>query len=152
MSKQLRSKKSTVANTVATFNEIQTLPQPTESLDERELDYFNRIVQSREVTTWSPHDLALATDLALTQVQYLDAMHAVKTQGRTMLNDRGTPVVNPETGALNQLSGAVRAFTATLGLSASQRGVAGAKQTSRNQAEQQARAVIARASEDDLLA
>jgi phage terminase small subunit len=152
MSKQLRSKKSTVANTVATFNQIQTLPQPTESLDERELDYFNRIVQSREVTTWSPHDLALATDLALTQVQYLDAMHAVKTQGRTMLNDRGTPVVNPETGALNQLSGAVRAFTATLGLSASQRGVAGAKQTSRNQAEQQARAVIARASEDDLLA
>jgi hypothetical protein len=137
---------------VATFNQIQTLPQPTESLDERELDYFNRIVQSREVTTWSPHDLALATDLALTQVQYLDAMHAVKTQGRTMLNDRGTPVVNPETGALNQLSGAVRAFTATLGLSASQRGVAGAKQTSRNQAEQQARAVIARASEDDLLA
>ena len=152
MSKQLRSKKSTVSNTVATFNEIQTLPQPTEFLDERELSYFNRIVQSREVTTWSPHDLALATDLALTQVQYLDAMHAVKTQGRSVVNERGTQIVNPETGALNQLSGAVRAFTATLGLSASQRGVAGAKQASRNQAEQQARAVIARASEDDLLA
>jgi hypothetical protein len=46
----------------------------------------------------------------------------------------------------------VRAFTATLGLSASQRGVAGAKQTSRNQAEQLARKVIERVAEDDLLA
>jgi phage terminase small subunit len=152
MSKQERSKKSTAANMVATFNALAYLPQPTEILDERELDYFIRIVKSREVTTWSEHDLSMATNLALTQVQYLDAMHAVKTQGRTMVNERGTPVTNPETGALNQLSGAVRAFTATLGLSASQRGVAGAKQTSRNQAEQLARKVIERAAEDDLLA
>lgn len=152
MSKQERSKKSTAANMVATFNALASLPQPTETLDERELDYFIRIVKSREVTTWSEHDLSLATNLALTQVQYLDAMHAVKTQGRTIVNERGTPVTNPETGALNQLSGAVRAFTATLGLSASQRGVAGSKQASRNQAEQQARKVIERAAEDDLLA
>jgi phage terminase small subunit len=152
MSKQERSKKSTVANMVDTFKAIESMPEPTEILDERELDYFIRIVKSRELSTWSPHDLTLATDLAMCQVQYLDAMHSVKTQGRSIVNDRGTPITNPETGALNQLSSAVRSFTATLGLSASQRGVAGAKQASRNESEQQARKVIDRVSSTDLLA
>jgi hypothetical protein len=152
MAKQERSKKSTVANSVATFQAANILPDPTETLDDRELSYFHRIVKSRESSTWSDYDLALATDLAMTQVQFLDAMDCVKREGRTVRNERGTPVVNPETGALNQLSGAVRAFTATLGLSASQRGVAGTKQKGRNLAETEARKIIDRAAADDLLA
>lgn len=151
MPRAIRSKKSTVANSVATFQSANDLPAPTEDLDERELTYFVRIMKSREVSTWSEHDLTLATDLAMTQVQYLDAMAAVKRDGRTTVNERGTPVTNPETGALNQLSSSIRAFTATLGLSASQRGVSGEHQASRNKAEQAARKVIEKVSADDSL-
>ena len=151
MAEAKRGKKSTVANSIETFRSANDLPQPSEILDNREQSYFNRIITSRELSTWTDHDIALATDLAMTQVQYLDAMAEVKRVGRTVINDRGTPVVNPETGALNQLSSSVRAFTATLGLSASQRGVSGEHQKSRNQAENDARKVIQKAAADDLL-
>jgi phage terminase small subunit len=151
MARQTRSKKSTVANSVITFQSANDLPHPTEILDEREMTYFHRIIKSREISTWSDHDIAIATNLAMTQIQYLDAMKSVKEQGRTTINERGTPVINPETAALNQLSSSVRAFTAVLGLSASQRGVSGAKQTVRNQAELNARKVLERVAEDDYL-
>jgi dihydroxyacid dehydratase/phosphogluconate dehydratase len=50
------------------------------------------------------------------------------------------------------IASTIQSLTRTLGLSASQRGVAGESQAKRNQAEQVARKVIAKASEDDLLA
>jgi phage terminase small subunit len=85
------------------------------------------------------------------QLQFDGAMEAIRRDGRTTVNERGTPVANPETAALNQLAGSLRAFAAQLGLSASQRGVAGSKQSGRNQAEQVARDVIKKAAEDELI-
>jgi P27 family predicted phage terminase small subunit len=152
MAKQERSKKSTISNTVNTFQSANDLPQPTEHLDERELTYFNRVMKSREVSSWSDHDLAIATELAQSHVMYQDCITDVKENGRSILNERGTPVANPAAAMMNQLSSTVRAFSATLGLSASQRGLAGGKQDGRNKAEQFARKVIQKASEDSLLA
>jgi len=153
MARAQRMSKNSVEATALTFQSANELPEPTEPLNERELSYFHRVIRSRELATWSDHDISLATDLAMTQVQYLEAMAAVKAQGRTTLSERGTPVANPETAALSQLASSLRAFTAQLGLSASQRGVgAGAKQDVRNQAERDARKVIAKVAEDDLLA
>ena len=137
---------------VNTFQSANDLPEPSEILDEREMSYYIRVVKSREVTTWSDHDIAIATNLAMTQVQYLDAMAAIKRDGRTTINDRGTPVANPETAAMNQLSASVRAFTATLGLSASQRGMTNDSQRARSAADRQARTVIEKVKDDSLLA
>ena len=153
MAAQTRSRKSTTHNAVRTMQQAAAaLPPPSEPLDEIEQAFFDRIIRSRELDTWSEHDLALATHLAQTQRQFSEAMQVVKTEGRTTLNPRGTPVAHPEVAALNQLAGSVRSFTAQLGLSASQRGVAGQHQQSRNAAEREARAVLGRVGVESLLA
>lgn len=153
MARQERSKKSTITNMAETFRSANELPDPTEPMDERERAYFERIVRSREGSTWSDHDLSVATQLAMIQVQFFDSMESVKTMGRTIRNDRGTPVMNPESSAMASLSSAVKLLSSALGLTASQRGVAGPAQAGRNQAEQEARKIIGRAmtDHDDLI-
>lgn len=152
MSKQERSKKSTLSNTLATFQSANELPRPTVDLDDTELSYFNRVMTSREVSTWSDHDIAIATQIAQSHVLFQACVAEIKSVGLWVKNDRGTQVANPAGAMMNQLASSIRASSATLGLSASQRGVSGGKQQSRNEAEQTARKVIARAAEDDLLA
>jgi len=152
VARQERSKKSTVSNSIATFQSANEMPKAPVELSADEGKFFEMIVRSREVTTWSDWDLMLAANMAMVQVQYAEAMANIKRDGRTLINDRGTPITNPETGALNQLSSSLRAFTAQLGLAASQRGISGDKQASRNQAEVAARKVIQKAAADDLLA
>jgi phage terminase small subunit len=152
MAKQLRSKKSTISNTLETFKSANDFPDPSEILDDREMINFVRIMKSRELSTFSEVDIVLATNLAMTQTMYHDAVMSVKQIGRTVINERGTPVANPEIAAMNQLSSTVRAYCATLGLTAGQRAISGSGQKARNQAERDARGIIAKASEDDFLA
>lgn len=153
MAKQERSKKSTVTNSVKTFQSANDLPKPAIDLDDEELTYFNRVMTSREVSTWSDHDLAIATQLAQSHVLYQKCVAEIKSLGIWIYNNKGTPIANPAGAMMNQLASSIRASSATLGLSASQRGVSGGKQQNRNEAEQVARKVIERASQDnDLLA
>jgi len=151
MAKQERSKKSTVSNSVDTFRSANQLPEPPVQLSPEERQIFDKVLRSREVGTWSEWDLVVVCDMVRVQLQFDGAMEAIRRDGRTTVNERGTPVANPETAALNQLAGSLRAFAAQLGLSASQRGVAGSKQSGRNQAEQVAREVIKKAAEDELI-
>lgn len=152
MAKQERSKKSTVSNSVDTFRSANQLPEPPVQLSPEERQIFDKVLRSREVGTWSEWDLVVVCDMVRVQLQFDGAMDAIRRDGRTTVNERGTPVANPETAALNQLAGSLRAFAAQLGLSASQRGVAGSKQSGRNQAEQEAREVIKKVANNDLLA
>ncbi|MEO0315230.1 MAG: hypothetical protein RI928_1686 [Pseudomonadota bacterium] len=149
MPKQERQKKSTVTNLVNTFQTVNILPKPPVLLDEEEMIVFEHLVRSREVSTWSDHDLQMAANLAQTQVQFQGAMDSIKKHGRTLINERGTPVANPECMALNQLGSAIRAFTSQLGLSASQRGVAGNKQKTRNETERNARSILNQVANDE---
>lgn len=152
MARQERSKKSTISNQVETFKSANDLPEPTEPLNERELTYFNRVVKSRELSTWSDNDLSIATSLALTYVQYFECVEDIKINGRTVITDKGAMSGNPVASQMSQLSAAIRSFSATLGLSAGQRSISGGKQDGRNKAEQAARGVIERVAADDLLA
>lgn len=152
MAAALRSKKSSIKGLVETFQTVNKLPQPVEDLDDRERGYFDRIVKSRELSTWSDHDLALATQLAQAHVMYQVAVADIKSNGLKITNDRGTPITNPATGAMNQLSSSIRSSAATLGLSAGQRAITGGKQAVRNKAEIDARAVLSKAGANSLLA
>ena len=151
MSKQ-RAQKSTISNLVSSIQELRTLPEPPLPLNEAEKAVFDRLMKSREVSTWSEHDLQLAANLAQTQVQFQECMAAVKRDGRTTVNERGTPVANPEVAALNQLGSAVRALTAQLGLSASQRGVSGNNQKTRDAHERDLREAWEKSARNSLLA
>lgn len=152
MARQERSKKSTIANTIDTFKRAKDLPEPSETLDAAERTYFDRIIKSREMSTWSENDLSIATSLAMTYVQYFACLEDIKKFGRIVTTDRGAMSGNPAANQMNQMSAAIRSFSATLGLSASQRAISGGKQDGRNKAEKQAREIIDRVAEDGLLA
>jgi hypothetical protein len=121
-------------------------------LTEPEVMFFDWIISSREASTWSPNDLVIVVNLART-FQRLEVLNtALAAEGFTQENNRGTQVANPIFNALTQTQHQVQALSKTLGLSASQKGLAGDRQTGRNIAEREAKAIIDKASSTDLLA
>ena len=153
MATQLRSKTSTVANQVRTYASVAaSLPEPSVTLDDDEATRYAAIIRSRELDSWTEHDIALACALAQTMARFNLCMDELKATGLTTLNPKGTPVANPLATTLSQLGASVRALTATLGLSASQRGLSNESQRGRNRAEKAARETIKRAAHCDLLA
>ena len=149
---QKRSKLSTVTNSVHLMSDIATGIEPNESLSAEERKYFDLIVASREISSFSQMDITLAANLAKMQVQFNAASAYVGEHGRTEINQRGTRVVNAELAAMLQLAGTIRAASAVLGLTASQKGLTTGSQRQRNEQAQQAHKVIARSSMDSLLA
>ena len=152
MSKQERSKKSTVSNAVITAQMVTTKIDPPEPLNERRQIHFDAVVKSREVSTWSPHDIRMAANLAIALDRLDQVNRQLDAEGLMSESGKGTPIAHPLLPTLMAAASQVRQLSATLGLTASQRGVAGSKQSSRNRAELEAREVIEKAAADDLLA
>ena len=152
MARAIRSKKSTVANSVETFRLVSNMPEPTRDLNPRAMEHFKAIVTSREAGSFSAIDLVIATNAALT----LDAIDAqwddIDENGWKVFSERGTPVTNPAADQLAKLGSSLRAYVDKLGMSASQRGLSGGPQASRNVADRKAREVIEKAKDDSLLA
>jgi phage terminase small subunit len=146
-----RTQKNTVAGQVETVQAILTKINPAYDLNELQLDYFNRVVKSRETSTWDENHVLLATNLAVTYAQLDQANNEIKARGLMVKNDRGTPVVNPVVTAKASLMSSVLQLNKALGLSASQMGVSGKEQDSRNKADREARGLIEKVSEDDLI-
>jgi len=151
MARQERTKKSTVANSVKTMESARLVAEPPFPLSETETNYFRGIVTAREHETWSDNDRVIGANLAKTYSAIDQLWTDINAEGFVVENQRGTPVANPKVNALNSMTSAMQSLNKTLGLSASQRGLSGAKQGSRNLAEQQARQIIDKVSEDDLI-
>ena len=151
MARQERTKKSTVANSVKTMEAAAKIPESPIVLAEAESGYFKFIVTAREHETWSDNDLLIAANLSKTYAAIDELWRDINTEGYVVENQRGTPVANPKVSALNSMTSAMQSLNKTLGLSASQRGLSGAKQAVRNTAEQQARKVLAKVADDDLI-
>lgn len=152
MAKRERTLKNSPAGQVETFKTLKDAVEPPFPLDGSELDYFTGIVTAREVDTWSDNDKLIAANLAKTYAAIDELWLDIKQRGYMVTNERGTPVVNPAVSALNQMTSTMQSLNRTLGLSASQRGLSGAKQGSRNAADQEARKAIEDAAENSLLA
>jgi P27 family predicted phage terminase small subunit len=120
-------------------------------LTARELEFFNMVASSRESTTWSKNDLIIASQLAKNHRRIEDLGRIIDEDGYTQVNERGTKISHPAFAALTQLQAQVQSATRTLGLSASQRGLADSNQKNRNEADSRAREVLQKAAADDLL-
>jgi len=152
MAAQTRQKKSTVSNSVKSFQSISDVLKPACELNSSEMIHFKRVVNSREADSWSEHDLSIATQLAKTMRRFEDLQSQLDSEGLTLVNERGTTIAHPLLNASMGMSSSIQSLSRTLGLSASQKGLSGAPQASRNKADQDARKVIERAAADDLLA
>jgi P27 family predicted phage terminase small subunit len=151
MARQERTKKSTVANSVKTMESATKIYEPPFPLKPNEAEYFKWIVTAREHETWSDNDRLIAANLCKTYAAIDQLWADINVEGYVVENQRGTPVANPKVAALNSMTSAMQSLNKTLGLSASQRGLSGSKQASRNSAEQQARQVIQKVAEDELI-
>ena len=147
-----RTMKSSTESLVKQFQTPEDVLQPTATLTDLELTHFKRLVNSREVDTWSPHDLSIATQLAKTLRRFENLQEQLDNDGLTLTNERGTVVAHPLLSASMSMANVVQALSRTLGLSASQRALTGDNQRQRNSAEAEAKKILQRAAkEDDLL-
>jgi phage terminase small subunit len=147
-----KARKTSAQGAIDTFAEVQTPVEPTQELNARAFEHFGRIISSRERATWSKNDLYLATQLALMYVRVEDVANSLDLEGTTLVNARGTAVMNPAFTALMQSVNVVQSLTKTLGLSAPQRGLNSREQRNRNSADAQALDVLNRIADQDLLA
>ena len=152
MATRKRVMKNTVAGQVEMFAAILAKIEPVYPLDGDERKYFDYVVTSRETASWNDNHRLLATNLAVTYAQLDEANHEIASNGLMVNNLKGTPVVNPAITAKNALSSTILQLNRTLGLSASQQGMAGKPQEARNQADAHARTIIEKASTNRLLA
>jgi hypothetical protein len=144
--------KNTVSGQIETFASAKQKIQPKMALNERELILFDHITSSKEVSAWDDNSLFIASNLAMIYRRIEEINTMLETQGVVQRNERGTQIANPLFSAMTQLLSQAQSANKTLGLSASQRGLTGAPQKSRDQADAHARAIIGKASEDSLLA
>lgn len=151
MAQRKRVQKNTIAGQIETTKKILEGVEPAYPLDELQKHYFGRVVKSRETESWDENHILLATNLAVTYAQVDLANADIAERGLMTKSDRGTPVVNPAITAKSSLMATVLQLNKALGLSASQIGVAGKDQESRNKADRAARSVLEKAAVDDLI-
>lgn len=151
MAQRKRIQKNTIEGQIATTKKILEGVMPAYPLDELQSHYFDRVVKSRETESWDENHILLATNLAVTYAQVDLANADIAERGLMTKSDRGTPVVNPAITAKSSLMATVLQLNKALGLSASQLGVAGKDQDSRNKADRAARSILEKASVSDLI-
>ena len=147
-----RVQKNTIQGKVETMKSVAQHLQSPIKLDPGELKYFNIIISDREVASWTPNHLLIAANIAITLVQLDDANIEIAENGFMVRNPRGTQIPNPALAAKTSLVASILQMSRHLGLSASQNGLAGPKQASRNAADTQAKAIIDKIASEDLLA
>jgi len=78
-------------------------------------------------------------------------MRDVDVEGVSILNAKGTPVVNPNQTALMQLTNSIQSMSRTLGLSASQSGVSASSNKPKAAAEAKVKKALSKTTPDSLL-
>jgi phage terminase small subunit len=154
MANTKRARTNSVAGTVAMVKAITTaMPEPTETLTDKEMANYTRLMRSREAGSWSDHDINLATQCAQQMALATEYTARLKQEGPivywTTPNGNTKPMANPMLQARSNAFATVSTLTKLLGLSASQKGLSGANQEKRNQADRKAREAIEAASEHD---
>ena len=130
-----RSRKSSIAGQIKTAQALTTQLHPVHALTPEQNLYFSRIIKSREIESWSEHDLSLATQLSVVMHQTDLADVEISKHGFVLPDGRK----NPACSAKSALASSVVQLTRLLGLSASQKGLGTQLQKHRNQQEQDMR-------------
>lgn len=149
MARGQRSAFDSKTGQTTSFQLIKNAIQPTKSLSDVGLSYFNRIISSRERSTWNDLDIHAATRLALTLVQIDEMYECIEAEGWFQRNSHGVKVRHPATTQLDRLCAIDTKLTQTLGLTASMRQIAGTKQAGRNRSDQQIQDTVQRAEDSN---
>jgi hypothetical protein len=113
---------------------------------------FEELLDGLPRLKWDKQSIRMAARLSRLEV-YLDALiDQTILEGPTSENARGTPVTNPVHTAMLQTAGSVKMLRASLGLSASQRGIHKTTTPPAEEAEAAAKAALKAVGGKNLLA
>lgn len=110
-----------VSAAIAASNPLPTPPAFVRLMPE-EMVFWDAIARSRALSEWSDADLVVAAQLARCQADIERQYVALNIEGVTLINDRGTPIMNPRNSVLEQLSRRQMALMRTLQLGGTARG------------------------------
>jgi hypothetical protein len=142
---------STELDLIRQYNAVLIEIKPTTPLPENAQTIFDGIIASREIDSWMPNDVRLATQLARTIQKLEEIMTRTENEDPVLFSTRGTPVQNPVYSIMMQLSTTVQSLTRTLGLSAGMRELSTARSVENREKEAKIRAAQEKSIEHDLL-
>ena len=98
-----RTRKDSVAGKRLQLAEGRAALEPVQPLEDAAKYYFELYTSTRPSFEWSRGDLIRLTQLSqrMAEIDYITGQ--IKAEGLTVINQRGTPVVNPLVSARDQL-------------------------------------------------
>lgn len=114
--------------------------------------FWSAIMLSRARDEWTENDLVIAAQLARAQLDIETTTEALEVEGHTIVNFRGTPVMNPRQSVLEQLARRQLALMRSLQMSGASTGKDPGTLKRKRDLERGARKVADELEEDELLA
>ena len=99
-----RNRADSVHNKTQNFVEEDLAPPAHLKLRKADLPYWQAIVRARARNTWNVVDLQHAANLARCQCDIERIQKEIAKEGDTLVNDRGTKVLNPKHALLETLT------------------------------------------------
>jgi len=146
-----KTRSDSVQNEIKLAEVFQRGAESPIPLSPPEYTVFEGVVDSLPVDQWSTLRTRLAANLARMIVKMETLMRDVDVEGVSILNAKGTPVVNPNQTALMQLTNSIQSMSRTLGLSASQSGVSASSNKPKAAAEAKVKKALSKTTPDSLL-
>lgn len=122
---------------------------PPEDFDEDHAAMWNELIASKPHESWRPADRFMLRLLVKSYQDILRLDIQVKKDGETILNQRGTPVMNPDVTARNAITQQYIALSTKLRLGATARDNDEEGNAGRNQAQKSAKKAARTLADDD---
>lgn len=149
MARGKRHDHDSINSNVVLFDRLKNPIFPTLELSDTGRTYFEKLINSRERSTWTQSDIHLASQCAVIMEKIDDMQDTLERDGWFILSRTGTQKAHPAVKILDQLTARQLGFLRVLGLSASQRGMSAGNQAGRNAADRNAQAVKISADDSD---
>ncbi|RTZ72220.1 MAG: TerS protein [Gammaproteobacteria bacterium] len=104
MKKPRKSRSDSTAAAVNAFQAGQLEPPPHVRLRKGDLPFWRSIVSCRPAESWTAADLEQAANLARCKADIERLQLEIDDEGDVVVNQRGTPIVNPKHTLLETLS------------------------------------------------
>jgi P27 family predicted phage terminase small subunit len=149
MARGRRNDHDSINSNVVSFQRLRNPIFPTLELSDTGRAYFEKLINSRERSTWTQSDVHLASQCAQIMEKIDDMQCALDREGWFIATPTGTQKAHPAARLLDQLTARQLGFLRMLGLSASQRAITCGNQAGRNAADRNAQAVKKSADDSD---
>ena len=121
-------------------------------LEKNHMPFWGGIIRARARSEWIETDLIVAAQLARCQYEIENESQLLENEGSVIENARGTQVMNPRHGVIEQLSRREMALMRALGISGAASGIDPRDMAKKRALERESRTTKEELQEDDLLA